>query len=65
MTDMREMTDVRELDPDEMAAVAGGDDYCGTVVPGFPIPIPGPNSPVSAVTVVNPIVAVGVIGLGF
>ena len=40
MTDIREMTDVREIDPIEMAAVVGGDDYCGTVVPAVPIPRP-------------------------
>ena len=51
MSDIREMTDVRELDPIEMAGVVGGDDYCGTVVPVFPIP--RPSSAVSIVSVVN------------
>jgi hypothetical protein len=48
MTDMRERTDVRELDPVEMAEVMGGyDGYCGTTVP-FPISIifnPGTTYP--------------------
>ena len=48
MTDIHEMTDVRELGPIEMAGVVGGDDYCGTVVPVFPIP----RSP-SAVSIVS------------
>ena len=51
MTDIREMTDVRELDPAEMAGVVGGDDYCGTVVPVSPIP--RPPSIVSIVPVTN------------
>jgi hypothetical protein len=51
MTDIREMTDVLELDPAEMAGVVGGDDYCGTVVPVFPIP--RPPSIVSIVSVTN------------
>jgi hypothetical protein len=50
MTDIREMTDVRELDPVELAEVMGGyDGYCGTTVP-LPIPIivnPGPTWPPS------------------
>jgi hypothetical protein len=51
MTDIREMTDVRELDPIEMAGVVVGDDYCGTVVPVFPIP--RSPSAVSIMSVVN------------
>ena len=47
MTDIREMTVVRELDPAEMAGVVGGDDYCGTVVPVFPI-----HRPISIVSIV-------------
>ena len=51
MTDIREMTDVRELDPTEMTGVVGGDDYCGTVV--IVLPIPGPPLPVSPVPMTN------------
>jgi hypothetical protein len=51
MTDIREMTDVRELNPAEMADVVGGDDYCGTVVPV--LPIPRPPLAVSNVSVTN------------
>jgi hypothetical protein len=51
MTDIREMTVVRELDPAEMAGVVGGDDYCGTVVPVYPFP--RPISIVSIVPVTN------------
>jgi hypothetical protein len=51
MTDIREMTDVRALDPAEMAGVVGGDDYCGTVV--TVLPIPRPPSIVSLVPVTN------------
>ena len=47
MTDIREMTVVRELDPAEMIGVVGGDDYCGTVVPVFPI-----HRPISIVSIV-------------
>jgi len=47
MTDIREMTDVCELDPADMAGVVGGDDYCGTVVPVFPI-----HRPISIVSIV-------------
>jgi hypothetical protein len=47
MSDIREMTDVRELDPIELAEVMGGfgDGYCGTVPLHFPIFIPGPPPP--------------------
>jgi hypothetical protein len=51
MTEIRETTIVRELDPAEMAGVVGGDDDCGTVVPVFPIP--RPPSIVSIVSVTN------------
>ena len=51
MTGIREMTDVCELDPAEMAGVVGGDDYCGTVVPVWPFP--RPTSTVSLVSVTN------------
>jgi hypothetical protein len=51
MTEIREMTDVGELAPAEMAGVVGGDDYCGTVVPAWPIP--RPPSTVSLVSVTN------------
>ena len=51
MTDICVMTDVRELDPIEMAGVVGGDDYCGTVVPVFPFP--RPTAIVSIVPVTN------------
>jgi hypothetical protein len=51
MTDIREMTNVRELAPTEMAGVVGGDDYCGTLVPM--LPIPRPPSAVSLVAVTN------------
>jgi hypothetical protein len=51
MTGIREMTDVCELDPAEMAGVVGGDDYCGTVVPVWPTP--RPPSTVSLVSVTN------------
>jgi hypothetical protein len=51
MSDIREMTDVRELDPVEMAGVEGGflivpDGYCGTPVPWPPLPRTLPPSPV-------------------
>jgi hypothetical protein len=37
------MIDVRELDPVEMTGIVGGDEYCGTVAPGPPIPVAGGN----------------------
>jgi hypothetical protein len=43
MSDIREITDVREVDPVEMAGVEGGgffiapDGYCGTPVPWPPL----------------------------
>jgi hypothetical protein len=44
------MTDVRELDPAELAGVEGGlfiaDGYCGTPVPRVPLP----TNPVPVVT---------------
>ena len=45
MSEIRAMTDVRELDPVELAGVVGGflvggDDYCGTFVPRVPLPTP-------------------------
>jgi hypothetical protein len=44
MTDIRAITDIHEVDPVEMAGVEGGffvaDGYCGTYVPGLPIPTP-------------------------
>jgi hypothetical protein len=50
MSDVHKITDVRELDPAEMAGVEGGyflaDGYCGTPVPRVPIP----TNPVPAVT---------------
>ena len=47
MTDIREMTDVRELDPIELAeVVGGGDGFCGTVVPVHPWWPPQPPPPV-------------------
>jgi hypothetical protein len=54
MTDIREMTDVHELNPAEMADVVGGDDYCGTVVTVFPIPRPPLVAPIVSVTNVLP-----------
>ena len=51
MSEIREMTDVRELDPAEMAGVEGGyfvgDGYCGTPVP--PVPIPRPPLPIVSI----------------
>jgi hypothetical protein len=38
MSDIREMTDVRELDPIELAGVEGG--ICMTFEPPFPLPHP-------------------------
>jgi hypothetical protein len=66
MTDIREMTDVRELAPAEMAGVLGGDDYCGTVVPVWPIPRPPSIVSIVSVTNVLPasLVARGTIGAG-
>jgi hypothetical protein len=47
MTDIREMTDVRELDPVEMTEVMGGaDGFCGNGVPvnpGIPLPQAPPS----------------------
>jgi hypothetical protein len=68
MTDIRAKIDVRELDPVELAGVVGGDDFCGTVVPGFPIPRPGgnPSYTGSPVNVVLPgLAAGGTIGFVF
>jgi hypothetical protein len=67
MTDIRETTDVRELDPAEMAGVVGGDDYCGTVVPVWPTPRPPWTVSIVSVTNVLPAArpASGTIGLGF
>jgi hypothetical protein len=67
MSDNREMTDVRELDPVEMAGVVGGDDYCGTVVPVFPIPRPPWAVSIVSVTNVLPagLGAGSTIGFGF
>jgi hypothetical protein len=39
MTDIRELADLRELDPVEMAGVLGGD---GVLIPGRPVYIPPP-----------------------
>jgi hypothetical protein len=65
MTDIREMTDVRELNRDEMAGVEGGlylgDGYCGTPVPHGPIPLnplPSPVLPVVNIPVMLPIIAI-------
>ena len=52
MSDIREMIDVRELDPVEMTGIVGGDEYFGTVAPGPPIPMPGGN-PLFIVSPVN------------
>ena len=56
MSDIHEMTNIREPDPAEMADVEGGvfvgDDYCGTPVPRVPIPLP-PQPIVSTVSVAN------------
>jgi hypothetical protein len=68
MSDIREMTDVRELGPVELAGIVGGDDYCGTVVPGPPIPLPwgNPSSTVSPVNIILPgLAAGGTIGFVF
>ena len=59
MTDIHEMTDVRELGPIEMAGVVGGDDYCGTVVPRTPWPTPWAVSIVSVVNVLPAGLAAG------
>jgi hypothetical protein len=44
MSSIHEMTDVRKLDPAELADVEGGffvgDGYCGTNVPRVPLPTP-------------------------
>ena len=66
MTDIREMTDVRELDPAETVAVVGGDDYCGTVVPVVPIPRPPLAAPIVSVINVLPagVAARGTIVIG-
>lgn len=65
MSDFREMNDVRDLEPVEMAGVEGGlqvgDGYCGTPVFHGPLPIPRlplPFWPVVNVPVIPPIVAV-------
>ena len=59
MTDIRAMTNVRELDPMEMAGVVGGDDYCGTVVPRTPWPTPWAVSIVSVANVLPAALAAG------
>ena len=56
MSEKREMIDVPEIDPVEMTAVEGGflvgDGYCGTLVPGLPIPAPGLPIPAPPLPVV-------------
>jgi hypothetical protein len=66
MIGMREMADVRGLDPAELAGVAGGDDDCGTIGPGLPIPRPSSSMSIASVVhVLPPGPAIGGIGFGF
>jgi hypothetical protein len=73
MSNIREMTDVRELDPVEMDGVEGGyfvaDGYCGTFVPNLPYRLPPPPSPSPIVSMVNVLppglAAASAIGSGF